>query len=75
MFEITTEPDDVYAISETLEQKGYNVQSAEKDKIPQSYVTLCDENDIKFMRLLLENLDENDDVQNVYHNWDQPDEE
>ena len=41
---------------------------------------LCDlvelyENDIKFMRLLLENLDENDDVQNVYHNWDQPDEE
>lgn len=75
MFEITTEPDDVYAISETLEQKGYNVQSAEKDKIPQSYVTLSDENDIKFMRLLLENLDENDDVQNVYHNWDQPDEE
>ncbi len=75
MFEITTEPDDVYAISEALEQKGYNVQSAEKDKIPQSYVTLSDENDIKFMRLLLENLDENDDVQNVYHNWDQPDEE
>lgn len=75
MFEITTEPDDVYAISEALEQKGYIVQSAEKDKIPQSYVTLSDENDIKFMRLLLENLDENDDVQNVYHNWDQPDEE
>lgn len=75
MFEITTEPDDVYAISEALEQKGYNVQSAEKDKIPQSYVTLSDENDIKFMRLLLENLDENDDVQSVYHNWDQPDEE
>ncbi len=75
MFEITTEPDDVYAISEALEQKGYNVQSAEKDKIPQSYVTLSDENDIKFMRLLLENLDDNDDVQNVYHNWDQPDEE
>lgn len=75
MFEITTEPDDVYAISEALEQKGYNVQSAEKDKIPQSYVTLSDENDINFMRLLLENLDENDDVQNVYHNWDQPDEE
>ena len=46
MFEITTEPDDVYAISEALEQKGYNVQSAEKDKIPQSYVTLSDENDI-----------------------------
>lgn len=75
MFEITTEPDDVYAISEALEQKGYNVQSAEKDKIPQSYVTLSDENDIKFMRLLLENLDDNDDVQSVYHNWDQPDEE
>ena len=75
MFEITTEPDDVYAISEALEQNGYTVQSAEKDKIPQSYVTLSDENDIKFMRLLLENLDENDDVQNVYHNWDQPDEE
>ncbi len=74
VFEITTEPDDVYAVSEALSAKGYTVISAEKDKVPQSYVELTDEKDIKFMNLLLENLEDNDDVQNVYHNWDMPEE-
>ena len=74
VFEITTEPDDVYAVSEALSAKGYTVISEEKDKVPQSYVELTDEKDIKFMNLLLENLEDNDDVQNVYHNWDMPEE-
>ena len=43
--------------------------------IPASYVRLTDETDIKHMNLLLEHLDEHDDVQNVYHNWEAPDEE
>ena len=40
------------------------------DKIPQNYITLTTEEDIKNMNLLLEHLDDNDDVQNVYHNWE-----
>jgi transcriptional/translational regulatory protein YebC/TACO1 len=43
--------------------------------IPQTYVELTDEEDIKRMRRILALLDEDDDVQNVYHNWDEPDEE
>ena len=43
--------------------------------IPSTYTTLTDEDHIKKMNLLLEHLEENDDVQNVYHNWEMPDEE
>ncbi len=74
-FEITTQPDDVYAIKEALEAKGYKVESAEETKIPQSYVTLTDEEAIKNMNALLEHLDESDDVSEVYHNWENADEE
>ncbi|MGN1346129.1 MAG: YebC/PmpR family DNA-binding transcriptional regulator, partial [Eubacteriales bacterium] len=69
-FEIITEPDDVYAIREALEKLGYKVESAEEDKIPQTYVTLEDEDAIKNMNLLIEHLEDNDDVQNIYHNWE-----
>ena len=69
-FEITTEPGDVYAIREALEKLGYKIESAEEDKIPQNYITLEDEDAIKNMNLLLEHLDDDDDVQNVYHNWE-----
>ena len=75
VFEIYTEPDDLSAVRETLEEKGYQIQSADLDMIPASYVRLTDETDIKHMNLLLEHLDEHDDVQNVYHNWEAPDEE
>lgn len=75
VFEIYTEPDDLSAVRETLEEKGYQIQSADLDMIPGSYVRLTDETDIKHMNLLLEHLDEHDDVQNVYHNWEAPDEE
>ncbi|MBQ8400481.1 MAG: YebC/PmpR family DNA-binding transcriptional regulator [Clostridia bacterium] len=69
-FEITTEPSDVYAIREALESKGYKVESAEEDKIPNTYVTLESEDDIKNMNLLIEHLEESDDVQEIYHNWE-----
>jgi len=73
-YEITTEVDDLRTVREALEALGYKIESAEEDKIPQSYVTLTDEADIKNMTILLEKLEDNDDVQNVYHNWDMPDE-
>ena len=70
MFEIYTEVDDLYAVKEALEAAGYTIESAEEDKIPSTYVTLEGEDDIKHMNLLLENLEDNDDVMNVYHNWE-----
>ena len=70
VFEIYTEPDDLFAIKETLEAAGYPILSAEQDKIPSNYVTLDNEEDIKFMSLLIEHLEDDDDVMNVYHNWE-----
>ena len=69
-FEIYTEPDDLFAVKEALEAAGYSILSAEQDKIPSNYVTLDNEDDIKFMDLLIEHLEDDDDVMNVYHNWE-----
>jgi YebC/PmpR family DNA-binding regulatory protein len=68
VFEIFTEPDDLFAVKEALEAAGYSILSAEQDKIPSNYVTLDSEDDIKFMTLLIEHLEDDDDVMNVYHN-------
>ena len=70
VFEIYTEPDDLYAVQEALSGAGYEFLSAEKTKIPSTYVTLESEDEIKFMGLLIEKLEEDDDVMNVYHNWE-----
>nr|MBQ4319306.1 YebC/PmpR family DNA-binding transcriptional regulator [Clostridia bacterium] len=74
VFEITTLPEDLSAIREALEGKGYTIASAEPDKIPSTYVTLEDEEAIKQMNNLLEHLEDNDDVLEVYHNWEMPEE-
>jgi len=74
VFEITTLPEDLSAIREALEGKGYTLASAEPDKIPSTYVTLEDEEAIKQMNNLLEHLEDNDDVLEVYHNWEMPEE-
>ena len=70
IFEIYTEPDDLYAVQESLEAVGYTLLSVEKTKIASNYVTLEGEDDIKFMGLLIEKLEDDDDVMNVYHNWE-----
>ena len=75
VFVITTEPDDVYAINDDLVKAGYESLSAEKTKQASNYVTLEDEEDMKFMGLLLDHLEEDDDVMDVYHNWEMPEEE
>ena len=71
-FEVTTEPADFSVVREGLEAKGYKLLSAEIEQIPSTYTALNDEELIKKMNLLLEHLEDNDDVQNVYHNWEMP---
>lgn len=70
-YEISTAPEDFHAVRDALEEKGYTFESAEIEKIPQTNVKLTDEHDILMMEKLLENLEDNDDVQNVYHNWEE----
>ena len=74
-YEILTDPDDFSKVREALEKENVPMAEAEVTMIPQTYVTLSDEEDIKCIRRILDLLDEDDDVQNVYHNWDEPDED
>ncbi len=70
-FEILTAPDDFTAVREALEQEGILMASAEVTMVPQTYVTLTDEQDIYGITKLLGLLEDDDDVQQVYHNWDE----
>ena len=70
-FEILTSPEDFSAVREALETQGIPMAEAEIKMIPQNYVALSDENDIKFLNRTLDLLDDDDDVQAVYHNWDE----
>ncbi|MEZ3505116.1 MAG: YebC/PmpR family DNA-binding transcriptional regulator [Lachnospiraceae bacterium] len=70
-FEILTAPDDFSAVREALEKEGIPMAQAEVTMLPQTYVTLNDDNDIKFLNRTLDLLDDDDDVQAVYHNWDE----
>jgi len=70
-FEITTNPDDFNAVADALTAKGYSFVSAEIAMVPQNYQKLESEEDIKNMEKLLDALDDDDDVQSVWHSWDQ----
>lgn len=70
-YEILTAPDDFSQVREALEQAGVPMAQAEVTMIPQTYVELTDENDLKMFNRILDLLDEDDDVQAVYHNVDQ----
>jgi len=70
VFEIYTETSDLNDVRDALEAAGYVIESAELDKIPSNYVTLENEDDIKNMNLMIEHLEDSDDVQNIYHNWE-----
>ena len=69
-FEVYTEPADLEAVRDALKAAGFPIQSAELEKVPSSYTALTGEEDIKMMELLLEKLEDDDDVQNVWHNWE-----
>lgn len=70
-FEILTAPEDFSAVRQALEDAGIPMVEAEVTMIPQTYVELTDEQDIKNIQRTLDLLDEDDDVQMVYHNWDE----
>ena len=70
-FEVLTDPDDFSAVREALEKAGIPMVQADVTMIPQTWVELKDEQDIKMMNRILDLLDEDDDVQEVYHNWDE----
>ncbi len=75
VFEITTEPDDFSGVREDLEKKGYEFVSADVEMVPDTYTTITDEDTIVKMQKMLDLLEDNDDVQNVWHNWDAPEED
>lgn len=70
-FEITTVPEEFPAVRDTLKEQGIVMTQAEITMIPQTYVTLEKETDLTGIRKILDMLDEDDDVQTVYHNWDE----
>lgn len=70
-FEILTAPDDFSDVRLALEEAGISMASAEVTMIPQTYVTLTSEEDIKNITKTLDLLEDDDDVQEVYHNWEE----
>ncbi|WP_347993656.1 YebC/PmpR family DNA-binding transcriptional regulator [uncultured Eubacterium sp.] len=70
-YEVLTQPEEFSAVREALEAAGVKMTEAEVTMIPQNYVTLTDEEAIKKMNRIIELLDEDDDVQEVFHNWDE----
>ena len=70
-FEIITDPDAFNDVESALKENGIVMASAEVTMIPQNYVALTDETAVKNLQKTLDLLDEDDDVQAVYHNWDE----
>lgn len=75
VFEIATDPNEIGAVRDALEAKGYDFISAENEYIPQTMTTIVDEETAAKMEKLIDMLEENDDVQAVWHNWDMPEDE
>ena len=74
VFEITTAPNDLGAVRDALEEKGYAFVSAEVAYIPQTMTALPDEAMCEKMEKLIDMMDENEDVQAFWHNWEMPEE-
>lgn len=70
-FEVQTDPNDFSAVRTALEEKGYTFASAQVENVPQTTVKLEKEEDIINMNKLIDALEDNDDVQNIYHNWEE----
>lgn len=73
-FEILTAPENLGSVRDKLEEMGYSFAQAEVNYIPQTTTVLENPEDIAKMEKLIDMLEENDDVQNVYHTWEMPDE-
>ena len=70
-FEVLTDPDEFSAVREALEKEGIPMMEAEVAMIPQNYVELSADEDITNINRILDLLDDDDDVQYVWHNWDE----
>ena len=70
-FEVLTTPDDFEAVRSALEAENVPMAQAEVTMIPQNYVELTAEEDLTNINRILDLLDAEDDVQEVYHNWDE----
>ncbi len=70
-FEILTSPDNFQAVVEALNKENVVTASAEVTMIPQNYVSVTDPDTVKYLQRILDLLDEDDDVQAVYHNWEE----
>lgn len=75
VFEVTTDPDAFQQVFNALEKAGYQFVSAQVEMVPQNYISVTDEGDRKNLNKMLEMFEDNDDVQNVWHNWENADEE
>ncbi len=71
VYEITTSPEDFSLVREALEKKGYDFVEADIEMVPQTMTKLTDPKQIELMDKLIEHLEDLDDVQNVYHNWEE----
>ncbi|MBR6207328.1 MAG: YebC/PmpR family DNA-binding transcriptional regulator [Oscillospiraceae bacterium] len=71
VYEIYTSPDAFSAVNDALAAEGYHFLSAQIEMVPQNYIKLTDPEDIKNMEKMIEMFEDNDDVQNVWHNWDE----
>ena len=70
-YEVYTAPDDFSTVREALEKAGIPMMQADVTMIPQTWTELTDEEAVKKMNRILDLLDADDDVQAVYHNWDE----
>ena len=73
IYEIRTDPYDCGAVSEALAAKGYTFISAEAAYVPSTYVTLTEQEDMINMNKMLDMFEDNDDIQGVWHNWENTD--
>ncbi len=74
VFEISTDPNSLGTVRDALEEKGYTFLSAEVAYVPQTTASLDDEESVKKMEKLIDMMDENEDVQAFWHNWEMPEE-
>jgi len=71
VFEIYTDPDVFQQVASSLEEKGYSFLSAQVEMVPQNYISLTSEDDVKNMQKMLDMFEDNDDVQEVWNNWEE----
>ena len=71
VYTVYTDPDDVASVAEALTNDGYELLSAQVEMVPQNTIKLTDEGDIKNLQKMLDMFEDNEDVQNVWHNWEE----